>query len=71
MKTEVVSTIKLDDKQRLKIESELKRIFSKDITVSYTEDKKILGGLIIKHEDRIINLSLKTKLEEMKKYLED
>ncbi|KKP70196.1 hypothetical protein A2X44_00615 [candidate division CPR3 bacterium GWF2_35_18] len=71
MKTEVVSTIKLDDKQRENVESELKRILGKDLNISYTEDKKILGGLIIKHEDKIINLSLKTKLKEMEKYLED
>lgn len=71
MKIEVVSTIKLDNKQQQKIELELKRIFSKELTISYTEDKKILGGFIIKHEDRIINLSLMTKLKEMAKYLED
>lgn len=71
MKIEVVSTIKLDHKQQEKIENELKRIFGKELNISYTEDKKILGGLIIKHEDRIINLSLTTKLREMEKYLED
>lgn len=70
MKTEVISTVKLDDSQKEKIESELKRLFGKNLFVDYKIDKNILGGLIVKQGDRVINLSVVARLKEMKRYLE-
>ena len=39
----------------------------KDILLNYEENKDILGGLLIKFEDKIIDLSLKTKFDNLRK----
>ena len=35
----------------------------------YTEDKSLIGGMVIRIKDRVVDSSVRTKLEEMKKQL--
>ena len=43
------------------------RSLNKDVLLNYNLDDSILGGLVVKIEDKVIDLSLKAKFEELKK----
>ena len=39
----------------------------KDVILNYEQNEEILAGLVIKFEDNVIDLSLKTKFDEIRK----
>jgi len=47
----------------------VKLVKNKNIKISRKIDKDILGGVIVKYDDKILDLSLKTKLEELRQVL--
>ncbi|MDP2708590.1 MAG: ATP synthase F1 subunit delta [bacterium] len=66
-----VASAKSLDKDTLKL---LKKYIAelsgaKEVTVSESVDKNILGGVVIKYEDKVLDGSLKTSLEELKNNL--
>jgi len=63
----VTSVITLDDKEKEKLQNKLNEKLQKEVIISYEENKDILGGLLIKFEDKIIDLSLKTKFDDLRK----
>ena len=64
---EIVSAIKLSEDRKNTIKNRLQEKFNKNIVPSWTVDKDIIGGLIIKYDDNIIDNSLKNKLERLSK----
>lgn len=66
MKVEVVSVSKLDNETIESIKSVLKQKFGKDIILSETTDKTILGGIIIKAGDLVIDGSLAENLKKIR-----
>ena len=52
---------------KTRLKEKLANKFQKDIILNYQKDETILGGLVIKFEDNIIDLSLKTKFDKLKK----
>jgi F-type H+-transporting ATPase subunit delta len=67
---EVISSSELEKENKLKIEKQLKNSFSNNkIEFSYKIDKKILGGLVIKKDNIIIDSSLKNYLNKLESHL--
>jgi F-type H+-transporting ATPase subunit delta len=65
-KIEVFSCIELEKKRKSELEEVLKKSFSNSkIEISYKIDKKILGGLLIRQNNLIIDSSLKTYLNKL------
>jgi hypothetical protein len=56
----VVSAMPLEDAEKKKIEGELK-----GTNVSYQVDPNILGGLVIRSEDRVVDGSVRSGLTEL------
>ena len=69
MKTYVISAIDLDGGQKQKIETVVTKLFKDGTELHYQVDPKIIGGLVIKHGDHVINASLKARLESLEEYL--
>ena len=65
-RAEVVTAISLDAQQREKISALLSEIVGKEIKTSYTIDPAIIGGLIAKVGDRVMDCSTRTKLDTMR-----
>jgi len=63
---EVTSAEKLSAKQITKIKSSLKAAVGQDVQLVTTIDSDILGGLIVKVGSRMVDNSLRTKLQSMK-----
>lgn len=66
---EVISAIELDDEILLEIKKDVDSKTGLDVRVKNTVDKSIIGGLLIKIGERIIDLSVKNKIEDLKSKL--
>jgi len=66
---EVTSAFALNDEQIAALKETLKASVGKDVTLQSRVDPGILGGLIVKVGSRMIDSSLKTKLQNMKAVL--
>lgn len=64
----VSSAIELSDEQKEKIIQKLSAKLNKEIILTCALQEDILGGLIIKINDKVIDLSLKTKFDSLRKY---
>ena len=63
---EVTSASKLTAKQTKEIKTELKAVVGRDVKLVSHVDASLLGGLIVKVGSRMVDSSLKTKLEGLK-----
>lgn len=63
---EVTSAVALNDQQVAALKEMLKTSVGKDVTLQARVDPSLLGGLIVKLGSRMIDSSLKTKLQNMK-----
>lgn len=66
-RVEIVSAIELSDTQKQKTIDKLKAKLNKEVKVNWTLDAGIIGGLVIKIDDNIIDTSLKNKLDKLSK----
>lgn len=66
----VTSAIELDDGQKARIrEKLLKTTQFLELEIDYHVDSSLIGGLVIRIGDRVVDSSIRTKLEEMKREL--
>ena len=63
---EVTSAFALNDGQVTSLKDMLKASVGKDVTLQQRVDPSLLGGLVVKVGSRMIDSSLKTKLQNMK-----
>lgn len=63
---EVTSAVPLNDEQTASLKQTLKASVGKDVTLQARVDPGLLGGLVVKVGSRMINSSLKTKLQNLK-----
>ena len=59
----------LSEDQQKEIKSELEKITNKKVSVSFQVDKSIMGGVIIKIDDTVLDASIKRKLELLKEHM--
>ena len=66
----VKSAVELNDSQKQAIEKRLIETTAYDtMEIDYSVDKSLIGGLVIRIEDRVVDSSIKTKLENMSRTL--
>ena len=66
----VTSAVELTDKGRETIEARLLALTNyKSFETTYNVDESLIGGLVIRIGDRVVDSSIKTKLQNMKKTL--
>ncbi len=69
-KADVVTAIPLDDKQKAKVEAKLLETTQYEaFEMNYSVDTSIIGGMIIRIGDRVVDSSVKTKLTELTRKL--
>ena len=66
MVAEVASARALDDGQIAALTDQLKSYFGKTVTIEATTDPDLLGGMVVKIGSRMIDGSLRTKLNSLK-----
>ena len=60
------SVITLDEDEKERLCQKLAAKLNKDVILSYEENQEILGGLLIKYDDKVIDLSLKGKFDAIR-----
>lgn len=66
----VASAVELSESQKQAIEKRLIETTVYDtMEIDYSVDKALIGGLVIRIEDRVVDSSIKTKLENMSRTL--
>ena len=65
----ITSAVELSNEQKNRIKKKLKEKTNKNVIPEYLVNEDILGGIIIEIEDKTIDLSIKTKFDNMKKQL--
>ena len=66
----VASAVELSDSQKQAIEKRLiETTVYESMEVDYSVDKSLIGGLVIRIEDRVVDSSIKTQLENMSRTL--
>ncbi len=66
MSAEVTSAVALNDAQVAELKKSLKKSVGKDVALNTRIDPSLLGGLVVKVGSRMIDSSLKTKLQNLK-----
>jgi len=61
----VTSAFDLDEPQKQKISAAMKKRMGRDIRLSCKTDRELLGGIIIRAGDKVIDGSARTKLSEL------
>jgi F-type H+-transporting ATPase subunit delta len=59
---EVTSAVELDDTQRAKVETDLRSRYGSNLTIRFKVDPELLGGLVIRVGDQVLDNSLRTRL---------
>jgi len=66
---EVITAIPLDNEDKLMLAQRLTEIFGKPIVLKPKVDPSIIGGIIIRIGDKLIDGSIRSKLEALKREL--
>jgi len=64
---EVITSVPLSEELSKKLETELSRVTKKRVFLKPMVDDSILGGVIVRVADKVIDGSVRTRLEEIKK----
>ena len=66
----VVTAVKLSEIQKKSVEEKLLETTSyKEMEMHYSVDPKLIGGMVIRIKDRVVDSSIRTKLSEIEKQL--
>lgn len=65
----VISVVELSDSQKKRLIEKLEKMTGKTVEASFLCDKSVLGGIIVRFENSQIDLSVKSRLEDMKKHI--
>lgn len=68
-KVTIISAIKIKEETKNRLQEKLENRLGKRIIPEYKTDKAIMGGLVIKIQDKIIDLSISKKIKDMEKQL--
>jgi F-type H+-transporting ATPase subunit delta len=67
----VTTAVELDDAERDKVADELSQRLGKEVRMTVVVDKGILGGLKLQYGDHLIDASVATKLQQLRRRLAD
>jgi F-type H+-transporting ATPase subunit delta len=67
VRVDVTSAVSLDDAESERISKFLKTFTKKDVVISATVDPSILGGLVVRIEDKLIDGSTRTQLNGLRR----
>jgi F-type H+-transporting ATPase subunit delta len=64
----VVTAVPLDESEFKDIQAKVESLLHKKVTLNAQIDKSILGGFVIRIDNSLLDMSLKTKLDNMTKF---
>ncbi len=71
VKAEITSATELDSEVLEKIKAKIEEIFNKKAEVTVKIDPSLIGGFIVRIADKVLDASVKTQLENLRKAIAD
>ena len=71
IKANVTTAIEMDDDLKVKVLEKIKAITKKEVVMQYVIDESIIGGIIIKYDNTLIDDSVQTKLLNLNKQIRE
>ena len=68
---EITTATELDQETLEKIRDKIEELFGKRAEITVKLDPSIIGGFIVKVADKVLDASIKTQLENLKKAIAD
>lgn len=65
----VITAVEIDENTVNRIKEKLEKMFNKQINIESMIDEDIIAGIVVKIDDKVIDGSIRTRLEDMKKQL--
>ncbi|WP_425446170.1 F0F1 ATP synthase subunit delta [Dethiothermospora halolimnae] len=69
IEAKAITAVKMSDKEKEKLQDKLSKKLDKTVILTNAVDEKVLGGVLLKIEDRVIDSSIQGQIEEIKKNL--
>ena len=69
VRAHVTSAVDLSDAQQVRLSALLSELFAKEVVLDVQQDPEIMGGLIARVGDRVLDGSVRTRLESLKQRL--
>ncbi|MEW6275937.1 MAG: F0F1 ATP synthase subunit delta [Bacillota bacterium] len=69
VQVEVTSAVELTEEEREKLNEVLEKITCKKVRAEYSVDPSLIGGVVVRIGDRVIDGSVKTRLAGMREHL--
>jgi F-type H+-transporting ATPase subunit delta len=66
LKVQITTAFELEEDYKEKLKLKLKEVFKEDVVIEVNIDPTIIGGLFIRAKDKIIDATVKGKLDRMK-----
>jgi len=66
---EVITAVEIDEEIKNRIKSKLERLFDKNITLEHKIQPDIIAGMVVKVGDKVIDGSIRARLENMKRQM--
>ncbi|MDD3013406.1 MAG: F0F1 ATP synthase subunit delta [Candidatus Gastranaerophilales bacterium] len=66
---EVFTAIEIDEEIKIRVKNQLEKLFNKTINLEHKIQPDIIAGMVVKVGDRVIDGSIKARLENMKKQM--
>ncbi|WP_456455299.1 ATP synthase F1 subunit delta [Thermovibrio sp.] len=71
VKAEITSATELDQEVLGKIKAKIEELFGKKAEITVKVDPSIIGGFVVKVADKVLDASIKTQLDNLRKTLAD
>jgi len=69
VEAQAVTAVPMDEEEKLKLQNKLSEKLGKKVLLSNIVDEKLIGGVLVRIEDKVIDSSIKGKLEDIYKNL--
>lgn len=64
---QIITAVEIDEDTKNRVKEKLEQVFKKQIVVETSVDQNIIAGMVVKVQDKVIDGSVRTKFENMKK----
>lgn len=71
IEAKAITAVPMDEIEKIELQKKLSARFGKKVILENTVDKSVIGGVLIRVEDKVIDSSIKGKLEMIEKSLKD
>lgn len=71
IEAKAITAVAMEDSEKIELQENLSKKFGKKVILTNIVDESVIGGVLVRVEDKVIDSSIKGKLEMIEKSLKD